>query len=270
MAKSPQGNGTSSAADFIDHQQASGRYTVTRAEVERATGLAGMTLEAAFRRLRARRRIVSPRRGFHVIVPIEYRDAGAPPASWFIDDLMRFLEQPYYVGLLSAAALHGAAHQQPMAFQVITDRPTRPARAGRARIRFHVAGNLAEVPVDVRQTETGSMRVSTPEGTAFDLVRFAAAAGHLDNVATTLGELAERLSAQKLFELAAHHTLVDVQRLGYLLEKVGAAVKSEGLARWLEGKRVRPVLLARGHASGGAGPDPRWRVIPNVELEVDA
>ncbi|MGH7573003.1 MAG: type IV toxin-antitoxin system AbiEi family antitoxin domain-containing protein [Gemmatimonadota bacterium] len=57
--------------------------------------------------------------------------------SWLIDDLMRFLEQPYYVGLLSAAAIHGAGYQQPMVFQVITDQPTREIRIGRQRIEFH-------------------------------------------------------------------------------------------------------------------------------------
>lgn len=65
-------------------------------------------LQQAARRLAARKRLVSPRRGFYVIVPIEYRTAGAPPPAWFIDDLMTFQGRPYYVGLLSAAALHGA------------------------------------------------------------------------------------------------------------------------------------------------------------------
>jgi hypothetical protein len=50
--------------------------------------------------------------GVAVVVPPEYREAGCPPASWFIHDLMRFLGQPYYVALLTAAAIHGAAHQQ--------------------------------------------------------------------------------------------------------------------------------------------------------------
>jgi len=43
---------------------------------------------------------------------------------------MRYLDQPYPVALLGAATLHGAAHQQPMLFQVMTDRPSRPACAG--------------------------------------------------------------------------------------------------------------------------------------------
>ena len=258
-----------SLANFVDRLQASGRYTFTRAEAERDSHLDGASLEAALRRLRGRGRIASPRRGFHVIVPIEYQDAGAPPPAWFIDELMRFLGQPYYVGLLSAAALHGAAHQQPMVFQLVTDRPTRPARAGRARIAFHAARNLARVPVASLPTETGTMRVSTPEATAFDLVRFAAAAGHLSNVATALGELAEKLSPVALTKLAPEHALPDVQRLGYLLELVGEGEKAAGLAGWLEGQRVRPIVLDRGRPRGPAEPSGLWRVIPNFEIEVD-
>jgi hypothetical protein len=100
-----------------------------------------VAIEAALRRLKRRGRIASPRRGFYVLVPVEYREAGCPPVSWFIDDLMRFLKQPDYVGLLSAAAIHGAAHQQPMLFQVVTDRPSRPVRVGRVRIGGHRCGS---------------------------------------------------------------------------------------------------------------------------------
>ena len=69
--------------------------------------LSEVALDSALRRQRQRGRIVSPRRGFYVIVPQEYALAGSPPPSWFIDELMAYLGQPYYVGLLSAAALHG-------------------------------------------------------------------------------------------------------------------------------------------------------------------
>lgn len=258
-----------SVADLVDLLQASGRYTFTRAEVERDTTFAGANLEAALRRLRAKGRIASPRRGFHVVVPLEHRSAGAPPPPWFVDDFLRHLRQPYYVGVLSAAALHGAAHEQPMTFQVVTDRPTRPASAGRARIEFHVARNLAEIPVLALPTETGAMRVSTPEATAFDLVRFAPAAGHLGHVATVLAELAERLTPAALVEVAPAHGLPVVQRLGHLLERVGEGAKTEGLGRWLAGQRVRPVVLAGGRARGRAQPSDVWRVIPNVEVELE-
>ena len=116
-------------AAFVEDLQARGRYTFTRAEGASGKDRSDVALEAALRRLKRRGRIASPRRGFYVLVPVEYREAGCPPANWFIDDLMRFLKQPYYVGLLSAAAIHGAAHQQPMVFQVVTDRLASAASA---------------------------------------------------------------------------------------------------------------------------------------------
>ncbi len=114
----------------------------------------------------AKRRLAVPRRGFYIIVPMEYREAEAPPPSWFIDDFMKFLGQPYYVGLLSAAALHGAAHQQPQEFHVVTNKQLRRVDAGRARIRFFRKLHIERTPTMEVQTETGGMRVSsTPPST---------------------------------------------------------------------------------------------------------
>jgi predicted transcriptional regulator of viral defense system len=268
MAKNEHPKSRSLAA-VVEDLQARGRYTFTRAEGAGGERRSEVALEAALRRLKRRGRIASPRRGFYVLVPPEYREAGCPPASWFIDDLMRFLKQPYYVGLLSAAAIHGAAHQQPMAFQVVTDRPTRPARAGRVRIVFHMSRKLDSAPVVKVQTETGSMRVSSPEATAFDLVRFAPSAGHLGNVATVLGELAEKLDPAALAKLARSYAVPDAQRLGYLLEQIERRELAAPLAAWHEARRRRPVLLAPGEAHGKAPPDRRWSVVPNVAVEAD-
>ncbi|MFZ4440770.1 MAG: type IV toxin-antitoxin system AbiEi family antitoxin domain-containing protein [Syntrophales bacterium] len=255
--------------NFVDALQAGGRYTFTQAEAMNAEKRSDIALEAALRRLKQKGRIASPRRGFYVIVPVEYREAGCPPASWFIHDLMRFLDQPYYVGILSAAAIHGAAHQQPMLFQVVTDRTTRPARAGRVRIGFHMGRHIEKAPVVDIQTETGSMRVSTPEATAFDLVRFALSAGHMGNVITVLTELAEKIAPQALTSIAGLYATSEVQRLGYLLELLGENRLADPLAVWLKDRRYRPILLAPGQPGGKAPSDPRWRVIPNETVEVE-
>lgn len=252
----------------MNELQARGKYTFTRADAQddRRTDAA---FEAAVRRLKKQRRLASPRRGFFVIVPLEYREAGCLPASWFIDDLMRCLGQPYYVGLLSAAAIHGASHQQPMVFQVVTDRPTRQAKAGRVHIEFHMSRFVTEVPVIDVQTETGSMRVSTPEVTAYDALRFSAAGGHLSNVATVLAELAETIDSSRLAELAQTYSTPDVQRLGYLLELVGEHDLAEALLETLEPRRRRPVLLAPSEGPSGEQPDDRWRIIANTVVEAD-
>jgi predicted transcriptional regulator of viral defense system len=261
-------SGSIRVATLVDELQSRGKYTFTRQDLT-ADRRSDVAFEAAVRRLKKQGRLASPRRGFFVIVPAEYRAAGCLPASWFIDDLMGFLEQPYYVGLLSAAAIHGAAHQQPMVFQVVTDRPTREARAGRVRIEFHMSRSIEDAPVLDVQTETGSMRVSTPEVIAHDLVRFPAAAGHLNNVATVLGELAEKLDAAKLAERAPKYSAPDLQRLGYLLDLVGQQDLAKPLAKALEQRRRRPVLLAPGEGANGEQPDDRWRIIPNATVEAD-
>jgi len=135
-------------------------------------------------------------------VPPEYRAAGCPPADWFIDDLMAYLGPPYYVGLLTAAALHGAAHQAPQEFQVVTDHPLPMIEIGRVRIRFVKKAHLRASPTLRVNTQTGQMRVSTPAATAFDLVRYPEHGSFLSNVVTVLHDLVERLDGGELVRTA--------------------------------------------------------------------
>ena len=51
----------------------------------------------------------SPTRGGYVPIPAEYRSWRVVPASHFIDPMMRYLDNEYYVEFLSAAEVHGAA-----------------------------------------------------------------------------------------------------------------------------------------------------------------
>jgi predicted transcriptional regulator of viral defense system len=257
-------------AALVDSFQASGRYVLTREEALEALRVSDEALKKAVRRLVAKRRLAVPRRGFYVIVPVEYRDAGAPPPSWFIDDLMKFERQRYYVGLLSAAALHGAAHQQPQEFQVVASEQLRPSVAGRARIRFLKKRDIDGTPTVSVKTETGSIKVSTPEATALDLLRYLQASGHLGNVATVLAELAERLDPQGLVEVAkGEGDLSNAQRLGYVLEHVGARDAATALAEWTAQQRPRFVPLRPGGLWRSAPKDARWRVFVNESVEAE-
>ncbi|MBU1743246.1 MAG: type IV toxin-antitoxin system AbiEi family antitoxin [Proteobacteria bacterium] len=256
-------------AAHLDVLQAGGRYTFTSDEVAAATGRSSIAVQSALRRLRQMGRIATPRRGFHVIVPLEYRSAGSPPPSWFIDDLMRHLGHTYYVGILTAAALHGAAHQQPMVFHVVADGAARPMTAGRGTIEVHASRSVGALPVTRVQTETGTMAVGTPETTAFDLVRFPAAAGHWSHVATVLAELAESLDGARLVEVAPRVRLPDVQRLGWLLGFLGEGARAEPLATWLSGRRTTVVRLRTDRPADVLAVDPTWRLIPNEQVEAD-
>lgn len=262
---------STSFSRLVDTYQATGRYVMTRDQALAELGTTEEALKKAVQRLVARRRLAVPRRGFYVIVPLEYREAGAQPASWFIDELMRFQGRPYYVGLLSAAALHGAAHQQPQEFQVVTTGQLRPAVAGRARIRFFGKRHLERTPTMEIQTETGRMRVCSPEGTALDLLRYVEGSGHLGHIATVLPELSERLDPRRLADVARiEGELANAQRLGHLLERVGAGEVTAALAAWIAEQRPRFVPLRCDRPARRAPRDRRWRVLVNESVEPES
>ena len=254
---------------WIESLPEDGRYAFTRAATRAVTDASDVAIKMTLYRLQRSGAIVSPRRNFFVVVPREYRSAGCPPATWFIDDLMRHLGRRYYVALLSAAALHGAGHQQPMAFQVIADAAERDIEVGRVRIEFHVSNRFDGAATQSMQTETGTMLVATPETTAFDLVRFPAASGHWSHIATVLVELAEVLDPQALAGGAKRVARSDVQRLGWLLDSVGQRELADSLGATLEGSRLLPTPLTSSRDAAGVPLDPRWRVLINDELESD-
>ena len=255
---------------WVDGLQSQGRYTFTRSEALAALSVTPESLKKAAQILLRRRRLASPRRGFYVIVPTEYRVAGAPPASWYIDDLMKAAGTSYYVGVLTAAALHGAAHQQPQEFQVVTARSQRSVVVGRERLRFLKKRSLESTPVTRMKTPTGTMRVSTPEATALDLLRYVRAAGFLSNVATVLADLAPKCNSAGLVEAATTDVeLPHVQRLGYLLDRVGAHRLAEPLANWLGKRRPEWTRLEPSRPVRKAARQERWRLFVNTRVEPD-
>src|SRR5579872_1807692 len=114
------------AQEFINMLQSQGRYYFTTADAEKALELTKVATINALRRLRLKNAIVSPAKGFYLILPPAYQILGCLPAEMFIPDLMKHLNQPYYVGFISAAQYYGAAHQKPQRFQVITSKTRLP------------------------------------------------------------------------------------------------------------------------------------------------
>ena len=257
--------------DWVDSLQAAGRYTFLRQEAVDSTGLSHEAVTKSVQRLVRRKRLAKVKDYFYVIVPTEYRSTGAPPVSWFIHPLMDAMHLPYYVGLLSAAALHGASHHQPQEFQVMTDRSVRTLKIARQRIHFIVKRHLKLTPTASVKTPTGSIRVSTPEATAADLVRFNKSAGRLGNVATLISELAPSLNPELLVKaVEAGHELPVIQRLGYILDRVDAGNLAAPLADWIAARHPRPTLLVPGRSMSHLPRNSRWNIIENDRIEVEA
>jgi predicted transcriptional regulator of viral defense system len=261
----------SHARRYVEDLLGRGRRTFTRAEAERALESSPTATYQSLRRLQKQGWLAMPRRGFYLIVDPTHRRLGAlPPTSW-IDDLMRFHDVPYYVGLLSAAAMQGAAHQQPQEFQVVAGSILRRLTVGRVRIRFFFRRQMALAVTEKVKTESGFIPVSTPEMTAYDLVRYRKGAGSIDHVATVLSELTERLDPKRLVAIAKKEEEMPViQRLGFLLERTGHKKLTSDLSKFVARRDPRMVALEPRSKERVTRRDLRWRVIVNTTVEVEA
>ncbi len=259
-----------SLARYVDRLQEVAQYTFVRDEALKQTGLSPSAWKAALWRLQQKKRVVVVRNGFYVIVPSEHRTRGILPPDWFIHDLMKFLNQPYYVGLLSAAALHGAAHQRPQAYHVITSRATRMIEVAGVRIRFFKKENLQGVPVQKVRTFTGDILVSSPEATALDLVAYERGIGGLNRVLTVLQELGEKIEPDALRKaVEANAPLACVQRLGWLLDKAGHKAATPKLQAWLGRRKTKATRLDASKSGRGFPRNDKWNVIVNTKVEGD-
>lgn len=261
-----------SLANYIEALQIKGQYTFTRKEALTALGGTDTAFRFAALRLIKKKHLIRPKQNFYVIVPTEYLEVGSPPVEWFIDALMKFYQQPYYVGLLSAAALYGAAHQSPQVFQVITNKPLRPIKMGRINVQFFVKKHLMSSSCQATKTFTGHIQVSFPEITAFDLIKHSRSVGHLSHVATVLSELQESFNEER-FATAFQTENVEisvVQRLGYLLEIIEAKKEIILLLKhWLKNQKLRAIPLRSDKSYKGAELNRDWRLYINEEVEVD-
>ena len=249
---------------------ARGQHHFTSSELRSALGVSKDAARQALSRLAAKGEIASPARGFYVIVPPEYRRLGCLPADQFIPALMESRSTRYYVGLLSAAQYHGAAHHRPQEFQVVLER-NRPAIAcGSVKVAFVARRNLAAVPVESFNNPRGTVLVSTVEATAVDLVGYMHRAGGADRVTGVLFELGDDMDPERLVEAAGSASILWAQRLGYLLEHVGAGDKAVLLKEYVRRHGRNSTKLLPGASAAGAPRSKDWRLYVNASVKMEA
>ncbi len=258
-----------SASKILIDLPARGKYCFTTAAVKKVLGSSDVAVHSTVQRLRRKGDIAMPYRGFYVIVPPEYRILGCLPAEQFIPLLMDHIGETYYVGLLSAAQYHSAAHQRPQVFQVVTAKNRAPLSCGKVRVEFIARKNVGNMPANTINTPRGMLRLSSPETTAFDLVGYPQHAGGLDNVATILAELAEKIDFAEIAKIAELSPLPWAQRLGYLLDLVGMSEKTEPLAEYVAAKHRVSTPLVPSEQTDDAEKNMRWQLLVNAQIEPD-
>jgi predicted transcriptional regulator of viral defense system len=260
---------------WIDHLQSQGKLAFSLAESHEAfPNLSETAVKLALHRLSKKEKIISIYKGYYLIIPPQYASKGILPPSLYIDGLMRFLERRYYVGLISAAALHGAAHQQPQEFFVVTTLP--PLRATERKgikVNYISKKSVTKKLIESRKTESGYLQVSSPALTATDLIQFEKRIGGLNRAATVITELAEVLRPEMFSaDLFDEVSTYSIQRLGYILEyKAGRKELADALLENVRkaGLSFFRIPLKADHPVQGFSSCENWKVIVNTDIEID-
>jgi len=253
------------AADaFVDARVGLGRVAFSLEELTKESGLSAIAAKFQLLRLRGKVVRVSPRQPFFLIVGPEHRSMGAPPANWWLQDYFNWLGRPYYLALQSAASSFGSNPQALQVTQVMTDRPCRAIKVGRIQVRFFVKRSIERTPTQQPAGAVAPVNVSTPEATAFDLVRYATSIGGIERAAETIRPLLPLLRARELKRvLNAENEPAVAQRLGFVIEASGNKSLAKVVRDWLPDKLTLVMLTP---AKGKRDSIPlveRWQVLNN-------
>jgi len=161
---------------FVESMEAKGCLAFTLPELQAQTGLSEakalselQNLQPKVCRVPSVNHLVNSSE-FFVIVPDEFQRYGVPPLDYWLDAYFKHIEQPYYIGLLSAAAVHGVPRPHNAQVQIMTDRPTHSLVLGALELQFFVKMNMSSTDVTQVPNAHGPLMVSTPRATYADLL----------------------------------------------------------------------------------------------------
>lgn len=256
-----------SIAELPDVLVSEGRYWVTSSEVAQLAGVPTAHVYPGLQRLRRRGAVFSPTRGLYVVVPPEFRSWRVLPGELFIDAMMHALGRRYYVSLLTAAAMHGAAHQAPQHFQVMVDHHVANRDIERIKLRFYTNEHLDQMTVEERPVDTGRVRIGTRESTLVDLIVHPEESGGISNIATVVTQIGD-LDVSQLARLASLRSRSVARRLGWLLAHYRKDLALEPLREVALADGQHPTRLVRAMPRRGLI-DSEWNLQINASAESD-
>ena len=266
-----------SIRDWVEDLPKRGKITFSKEEVElQFPHLTNRNIQNTLNRLVLKKKIQSVWRGFWVVVPVEYGLKGVVDPIEYIAQLMNFLGQKYYIGLLSAAAIHGAAHQQSMELMLVTaSNNLREKVKNDVKISFAAKKKIPQQYLQQNTVKSGYIPVSTPELTAIDLLLYVKNVGGMNRVATVLNELAEVIDFDKIsLDFFQNTNIADIQRLGYLLETLGFIDTANSLFQKTNEANLKfrkyPLCIKKQSMNLTDFPvNEKWKIIINEEIEAD-
>ncbi len=270
----------SSVQEFVESQLARGRGFFTKTVGLAETQQTPEAFQAAVTRLSRKGKVISPRRGFYLILRPEDRETGAPdPARW-IDPLMKFLEIDYRISLLRAAAYHGSTHQAAMVFQVIAPHQLQDIEIGRQRVEYLFQSQHAFAEVNRPEwltqlkTDAGFAKVAGVELTLLDICRYFHQAAGINGAAQAVYDLGKKADPRVLAKAAKLYENSSVRRLGYLLDRFGHSRQAKSLRPFAKKAKsfkalnpsVKPIVPELAEVEERSMD---WKLLVNAPVKID-
>jgi predicted transcriptional regulator of viral defense system len=264
-----------SLENWVDDLTAKGKFSFSLGAVrERFRDLTPVAIKYSLMRLAAKGNILSIHKGYYLIIPPQYRSRGILPPALYLDAFMKELKRPYYLALLNAAVYHGASHQQPQEFFVVTCFPVlRPTSKKGLKVNYISKKEIPASLLEVRKTESGYLNISNAALTATDLIQYEKRVGGITRATEVLAELCDAIKPEAFSAVLIENVPVaTLQRLGYLLDKV---LHNFSLADALKNAMDKEQLVLFRTPLKAAVPvkgfsvDERWKVIVNAKIELD-
>ncbi len=259
-------------AEYIKRLLSVEEYSFSVDEIRKETGKTDTSIKRELDRLSKKRVIVNLRKGFYLIITPRYSSAQKLPIQLYCEKLFRFLARKYYVGLFSAARFHGASHQQAQRDYLITEKPKfNDISKKTIDIRFLTTSSWSERNIQIKKSDAGIFKISSPALTIVDLIHHQTKLGGINRMLATIEELSEELTKTDLAELLNWYpNKSTLQRLGFLLEELGVEEEfQEMIYSELKNKNFFPVLLCPKSKEKPGAVDNRWKVDVNIKLESD-
>ncbi len=223
-------------------------------------------------RLIEKKEIINLRKGFYLIITPRYSSSQKLPIQLYCEKLFKYLERNYYVALFSAAKFHGASHQQVHRDYLITEKPKfNDISKGTIDIRFLTSSNWTDKNIQIKKSDAGIYKVSSPALTIADLIHYQTKLGGINRMLAVIEELSEEINESDLAELLRWYpNKSTLQRFGFLLEEIGIKEDFQELIFMsLKSTNFFPVLLSPKSNEKPGAVNNRWKVAVNVKLEND-
>lgn len=247
-------------------------YSFSLEEVTAKSSKDTTAVRRELNRLIEKKEIVNLRKGFYLIIPPRYSNSQKLPLQLYSEKLFKYLKRKYYIGLYSAAKIHGASHQQTQRDYLIIETPKLNAiKKKNFDIQFHTTGNWPKNNIEKKKSDAGIYKVASPALTFIDLIHHHTKLGGLNRMLASLEELTEELIEQDIKSLLDwYDNKSSLQRTGFLLEELlGSNSFSDMIFEKLKQQSFYPILLSPKKNEKPGSVDNRWKIDVNLMLDSD-